>query len=67
MNIDKNKGLEEQLLELQTNYDKLQQKYVDDMTKVQQKLVRLERFIRSDHDFRFYTSCPDYATFQVFF
>jgi hypothetical protein len=35
---DANKGLEEQLLELQTNYDRLQQKYVDDMAKVQQKL-----------------------------
>ena len=65
--VDANKGLEEQLLELQTNYDRLQQKYVDDMAKVQQKLFRLERFIGSDHDFRFYTGFPDYATFQVFF
>lgn len=52
---------------LQANYDKLQQKYNDDMEKMQQKQFRMERFIVSDHDFRFYTGFPDYATFKVFF
>ena len=61
------RSLEDQLLELQTNYDELQQKYVDDMAKMQQKLFRLERFIASDHEFRFYTGFPDFATFKVFF
>ena len=61
------RSLEDQLLELQTNYDELQQKYVDDMAKTQQKLFRLERFIASDHKFRFYTGFPDHATFEVFF
>ena len=60
------RSLEDQLIELQTNYE-LQQKYVDDMAKMQQKLFRLERFIASDHEFRFYTGFPDYATFKVFF
>ena len=32
------RSLEDQLLELQTNYDELQQKDVDDMAKMQQKL-----------------------------
>ena len=36
------------------------------MAKMQQKLFRLERFIASDHEFRFYTGFPDYATFKVF-
>ena len=61
------RSLEDQLLELQTNYDELQQKYIDDMAKMQQKLFRLERFIASDHEFTFYTGFPDYATFKVFF
>ena len=54
------RNLEDQLRELQINHDKLQQKYVDE-----QKLFQLERFIASDHEFRFYTGFPDYATFKV--
>ena len=37
----------------------LQQKYVDDMAKMQQKLFRLERYIACDHEFKFYTGFPD--------
>ena len=61
------RSLEDQLLELQTNYDELQQKYVDDVARMQQKLFQLERFIASDHEIRFYTGFPDYATFKGFF
>lgn len=32
------RSLEDQLLELQTSYDKLQQTYADDIAKMQQKL-----------------------------
>ena len=52
---------------LQEKHDTLQKKYNDDMKAMEQQLFRMERFIGSDHDFRFYTGFPNYSTFKVFF
>ena len=37
------------------------------MAVMQQKQFRMERFIGSDHDFKFYTGFSDYVIFKVFF
>ena len=34
---------------------------------IERVIFRLERFVSSDHDFKFYTGFPDYATFKAFF
>ncbi len=62
-----NINIQAKLQDLQAKYDTLQQKYDNNMAAMQQKLFRLERFVGSDHDFRFYTGFPDYVTFKVFF
>ena len=36
------RSLKDQLLELQTSYDELEQTYVDDIAKIQQKVLWLE-------------------------
>ncbi len=48
-------------------HEQLQAKYDHDMNAVKHCLFRLERFVSSDHDFKFYTGFPDYATFKAFF
>ena len=60
------------LLQKQLNAQKadnlaLQSKYDEDMEKMGECLFRIERFIGSDSDFRFYTGFPDYSTFKAFF
>ena len=60
------------LLQKQLNAQKadnlaLQSKYDEDMKKMGECLFRIERFIGSDSDFRFYTGFPDYSTFKEFF
>ena len=52
---------------LQSKYNSLEKKYEDDVKAAGKCLFRMERFIGSDSDFRFYTGFPDYATFKVFF
>ena len=37
------------------------------MKEMKQCMFRLERFLSSDTDFRFYTGFPDYTTFKDFF
>ena len=58
---------EQKLQHLQAKYDSLQKKYHSDIKAMENKLFRMERFIGSDHDFKFYTGFPDYTTFKVFF
>ena len=57
------------LLQKQLNAQKadnlaLQSKYDEDMKKMGECLFRIEGFIGSDSDFRFYTDFPDYSTFK---
>jgi hypothetical protein len=52
---------------LQSKYNSLEKKYEDDVKAAGKCLFRLERFIGSASEFRFYTGFPDYATFKVFF
>ena len=49
-------NLQEQLQLLQKKHDTLQEKH----------MTHCRRYIGSDHDFRFYTSFPNYSTFKVF-
>ena len=55
--------MKEEINALKTKCEALQTK-VDAADKC---AFRLERFIGSDHDFKFYTGFPDYATFSSFF
>jgi hypothetical protein len=59
--------LEEQLKDLKQKHEQLHTKYDSNMEVMRQCVFRLEQFIRSDIDFRFYTGFPDYATFKAFF
>ena len=60
--------LQKQLNALKADNLGLQSKYYDeDMGKMGECLFRIERFIGSDSDFRFYTGFPDYFTFKTFF
>ena len=59
-------NLQKQIEALQSKNNSLQKKY-DDMKAMEQCLFRMERFIGSDSDFRFYTGFPDYSTFKAFF
>ncbi len=43
----------------------LQKQHKEDIKKVQS--FRLERFIGSDSDFRFYTGFPNYVIFKAFY
>ena len=49
-------NLQEQLQLLQKKHDTLQEKH----------MTHCRRYIGNDHDFRFYTSFPNYSTFKVF-
>lgn len=63
-------NLQKQAEALQSKNNTLQKKYDDDdddVKAMEQCLFRLERFIGSDSDFRFYTAFPDYSTFKAFF
>ena len=59
-------NLQKQIEALQSKNNSLQKKY-DDMKAMEQCLFRMERFIGSDSDFRFYTGFTDYSTFKAFF
>ena len=55
-------------VQLKNEMESLQKKYNDLQRKFQQAdkcAFRLERFL-GDHDFKFYTGFPDYATFRAF-
>ena len=65
--VEKQKTIEQELKELKEMHEQLQAKYDHDMNAVKHCLFRLERFVSSDHDFKFYTGFPDYATFKAFF
>ena len=58
-------------MKLKKEIDSLKEKYDDLQKRFEQAdkcTFRLERFIGSDHDFKFYyTGFPDYATFSAFF
>ena len=57
-------------MQLQNEIESLKKKYNALQKKFQQAdkcTFRLERFISSGHDFKFYTGFPDYATFRAFF
>ena len=60
-------SLMEKLEETKERYIQLEAKYDNDMKEMKQCLFRLERFLSSDTDFRFYTGFPDYTTFKAFF
>ena len=57
----------QELEETKERYIQLEAKYDNDMKEMKQCLFRLERFLSSDTDFRFYTGFPDYTTFKAFF
>jgi len=62
--IDK---LKEQIQSLESKCEFLEKTHEAYVSSSQQCLFRLERFLGSDCDFRFYTGFPDYATFKIFF
>ncbi len=45
----------------------LQKQHEEDTEKVKLSAFRLERFIGSDGDFRFYTGFPNYSIFKAFY
>ena len=57
----------DKLKALQLKYNALEKKYKDYVKEAEKCLFRMERFIGSDNDCRFYIGFPDYATFKVFF
>ena len=59
--------IREQLEALKEEYKQLEAKYDRDTKEMKNCLFRLERFISSDIDFKFYTGFPDYTTFKAFF
>ena len=59
-------NLEEKIAILQSKCNSLEKKY-NDVKATEQCLFRMERFIGSDSDFKFYTGFPDYSTFKIFF
>ena len=59
--------LQKQFRAQKTDNTALQRKYDEDMDKMRGCLFRIERFIGSDSDFRFYTGFPNYMTFKAFF
>ena len=59
--------LREEILSLQAKNTALQEKYNKDTSNLQCQLFRIERFIGSDTDFRFYTGFPNYNSFKAFF
>ena len=61
--ISRESEMKEEIDTLKTKCDALQ-KTIDAADKCS---FRLERFIGSDHDFKFYTGFPDYTTFSAFF
>ena len=62
-----NQCLIQELEETKERYIQLEAKYDNDIKEMKQCLFRLERFLSSDTDFRFYTGFPDYTTFKAFF
>ena len=63
----KTSSLLQELEETKERYIQLEAKYDYDMKEMKQCLFRLERFLSSDTDFRFYTGFPDYTTFKALF
>ena len=59
--------LREEILSLQAKNTALQEKYNKDTSNLECQLFRIERFIGSDTDFRFYTGFPNYNSFKAFF
>lgn len=58
--------LKEEVETLQSHCHSLEKKY-EDVKATEKCLFRMERFVGSDSDFRFYTGFPDYTTFKLFF
>ncbi|XP_028394502.1 uncharacterized protein LOC114518698 [Dendronephthya gigantea] len=52
---------------LEDEKQQLQKQHEEDIKKVQLSAFRLERFIGSDNDFRFYTGFPNYSSFKAFY
>jgi hypothetical protein len=65
--LTENAELKEQVKQLESKCTSLEKDLETYKTSSQQYLFRMERFIGSDSDFRFYTGFPDYATFNIFF
>jgi hypothetical protein len=65
--LTENAELKEQVKQLESKCTSLEKDLETYKTSSQQYLFRMERFIGSDSDFRFYTGFPDYATFKIFF
>ena len=59
--------VENQLQQLKIKYNELEAQYQNDLKVMESKIFRMERFIGSDRDFKFYTGFPNYARFQQFF
>ena len=52
---------------LETEKLQLEKQHEEDIEKVQLSAFRLERFIGSDSDFRFYAGFPNYSSFKAFY
>ncbi len=59
--------LKEEITILEAEKMQLQKQHEEDTEKVQLSAFRLERFIGSDGDFRFYTGFPNYSIFKAFY
>ena len=59
--------LKKEIISLQAKNEALQEKYDKDTADLKCELFRMERFIGSDTDFRFYTGFPNYNSFKAFF
>ena len=59
--------LKEEIVILETDKLQLQKQHEEDTEKLQLSAFRLERFIGSDSDFRFYTGFPNYSSFKAFY
>ena len=59
--------LKEEMAILETEKLQLEKQHEEDIEKVQLSAFRLERFIGSDSDFRFYAGFPNYSSFKAFY
>ena len=59
--------LKEEISALKAEKLLLEKQHEEDVEKTQLSAFRMERFISSDSDFRFYTGFPNYSSFKAFY